>query len=133
MTSLIIPRLTADQCQEREDKINAHAENIRLLLVELHEGEAWTVRGFPNWREYVVAKFDHSESHLYRLLNAGLLERRIGSPIGENAESQLRELMPLDSNPDLQKAVWEVVQAQPKVTAQIVKAAVSAALDFANE
>lgn len=133
MTSTqLIPRLSETECQEREDKIYAHAENLRALLLELYEGQAWLVRGFENWQEYVVAKFDKSASHLYRLLHAALLERELQSPIGEIPESQLRELAALD-DPLLRQATWQAVQDQPKLTAQIVKRAVNAAAEWANE
>lgn len=129
-----MPRITPERAHECEDKINNHFENARALLVELYEGEAWIVRGFANWREYMVAKFGYHESYLYRLLNAGLIEREL-SPNGEIGiipESQLREVGMLD-DPALRKAAWEAVQAEPKVTAQIVRRAVKAAADWANE
>lgn len=130
----VITRITPERAQQCEDAINHHMDNTRALLIELYEGEAWAVRGFANWREYAAARFSHHVSYLYRQLNAGLLEREL-SPIGELGmipESQLREVGKLD-DPALRQAAWQAAQSQEKVTAQIVKQAVQAAADWANE
>lgn len=81
-----------------------------------------------------MTEFDEHQSHLYRLLNAGLIERQLSpnGEIGEIKESHLRELGALD-DPLLRQATWQAVQDQPKLTAQIVKRAVNAAAEWASE
>lgn len=130
----VITRITPERAQQCEDAINHHMDNTRALLIELYEGEAWLVRGFANWREYAASCLARHVSTVYRILNAGLLEREL-SPTGEIGmipERQLREVGKLD-DPALRQAAWQAAQGQEKVTAQIVKQAVQAAADWANE
>lgn len=130
----VVRLMTEKEARQCVKAIKDHLSEARAKLVELYEREGWRALGYPSWRQCVLSEFEQHQSQLYRLLAAGLVEREI-SPTGEIGhipERQLRELTALD-DPLLRKAAWEVTQEQEKVTAQIVKQAVKAAADWANE
>lgn len=134
MTAVVISRMTVDEATACVEAIKDHLSNTRSLLVDLYEREGWLALGYTSWRQCVLCEFEQHQSQLYRLLSAGLIEREI-SPVGEMGvipERQLRELAALD-DPALRNAAWQAAQSQEKVTAQIVKQAVKAAADWANE
>jgi hypothetical protein len=57
------------------ERIRAHINDARTLVLELYERKGWLALGYNSWRECVVAEFDQSKSHLYRLLDAARAER----------------------------------------------------------
>lgn len=110
--------------------INVGIANIRRQVLDLHDREGWRALGYASWRQCVAAEFEQSQAHLYRVLNAGLLEAKV-SPIGEIGsipEGQLRELAPLRDDPEMMREVWQQVQQEhgENVTAAKVREIVEA-------
>lgn len=135
LTGDIVRYMVYEEARACRDRIKAHLSEARTDLIALYEREGWRALGYASWRECVISEFGQHQSYLYRLLNAGLVERDI-SPNGETGlipEGQLRPLTKLD-NPTLIKAAWEAAQEQGgKVTAQIVQQAVNAAAAWVTE
>jgi hypothetical protein len=126
--------LTRTEARSLVERIRSHINNARALVLELYEKEGWKALGYNSWRECVVAEFDQSQAHLYRLLKAAEVERNI-SPIGENGkctivqnaepicEAVLRPLASLE--PEQQREVWASATAiDPNPTAAQVEKAV---------
>lgn len=115
-----------DEARRCIDGINNHLANARLLLLELYERRGWEALGYNNWRECVVAEFEQSQTHLYRLLQTAKYEREI-SPIGEIGtypESHIRALIQADVQPEDAKliiAVAKQVAPDGKPTAATIK------------
>jgi len=110
------------------ETINKSAHELRSALIELYEGRGWEALGYANWRNCVEAEFSQSAAHMYRLLDAGFVDRNI-SPTGELQlpERHARELKALP-DPDDQRLAYEAaVAAAPdgKVTAPYIRAAVT--------
>ena len=104
------------------NRIRAHINDARALVLELYEREGWRSLGYNSWRECVVAEFDQSQSRLYQLLDAAQVERNI-STIVENSspihEAVLRPLAGLE--PDQQREAWKMAtEATPTPTAEHV-------------
>jgi hypothetical protein len=123
--------LTQAEARSLVERIRSHINDARALVLELYENEGWVALGYDSWRECVVAEFDQSQAHLYRLLKAAEVERNI-SPIGENGnctivqnadpipESVLRPLAGLRA--DDQRKAWELATANnPTPTAREVE------------
>jgi hypothetical protein len=115
--------LCANDARSLIERIRAHINDARALVLELYEREGWRALGYENWRECVVAEFEQSKSHLYRLLDAAKVERNI-SPMGENgepiAERVLRPLAKLE--PEEQREAWRTAtRLSPKPTAELVE------------
>jgi hypothetical protein len=122
--------LCADDARSLIERIRTHINDARKLVLELYEGEGWKPLGYNSWRECVVAEFDHSRQHLYRLLDAAIVERNIAqvvenqqtvSPMGDNPipERVLRPLAKLA--PEQQRETWQTAtRLSPKPTAELV-------------
>lgn len=103
--------MTAEEARHCAGEIRRHLSGARALIVALHRREGWRALGYASWRECVTAEFEQSQTHLYRQLQAGIIEERI-SPIGEIGaipEGQLRPLNRLE--PELQPEAWERAHA----------------------
>lgn len=75
---------TLDETSARAltDRIKASANQISLLLVEAHEGRAWSVLGYRSWEHYVRQELGLSRTRSYELLDHGRLIRSIQSLTG---------------------------------------------------
>ena len=51
-------------------QIREGLENVRLLLLDLHEREGWRALGYESWRECAAAEFSLTQSRAYQLLDA---------------------------------------------------------------
>jgi hypothetical protein len=135
LTGVVVLTMSLPEAERCVERIKTHLIEARTDLIDLYEREGWRVLGYASWRDCVTVEFGKHQSYLYRLLNAGLIEREL-SPNGETGlipEGQLRPLTALD-NPTLVKAAWSAAQSSgEKVTAQIVQQAVKAAAEWANE
>lgn len=78
------------EAKEIVNKINAHINDVRALILELYEGEGWTSLGYENWRECVTAEFKLEQSHVYRLLDVAQIEKIFPHGEKEIPERQLR-------------------------------------------
>lgn len=78
--------LTAAQARRLVSDIHAHAGHIRRLLKELYDGEGWRALGYQSWEECVVAEFDFSTFHAYKLVRCAEVDEdlssMVASPIG---------------------------------------------------
>lgn len=121
-TAIIVRPMLYKEARGIVDRINASINNVRVLILELYEGEGWTALGYESWRECVTAEFKNSQAYLYRQLEAAQTEKVI-SPMGEKLEipeRQLRPLTKLKDNPEQQREAWQkAVETAPegKVTA----------------
>jgi hypothetical protein len=139
MQQILTTVMTVTEARACVAVIRAHLTDARAALLDLYEREGWKALGYPSWRQCVVTEFGQHQSYLYRLLNAGLIEREV-SPLGEIGtipETHLRELGALD-DAALRKAAWDAAEQEAqergeKVTARLVKQAVAAAAEWANE
>ena len=108
--------------------INQSAHELRTALIELYEGRGWEALGYASWRNCCEAEFSQSAAHMYRLLDAGFVDRNI-SPTGEMQlpERHARELKALPDPADQRMAYQAAVDAAPKgqVTAPYIRAAVT--------
>ncbi len=110
--------------------INAGIAIIRRQVLDLHDREGWRALGYTSWRACVVEEFPQTQRHLYRLLEAGQIEREIcpTGQTGEIPERHLRELAPLRDDPETMREVWQHVHEEhgENVTAERVREIVEA-------
>ncbi len=125
-------KMSAEEARRHVDRINGHVSTARALILEFYEREGWKPLGYSSWRQCILAEFTESQRTLYRMLEAGKIERDIcqGGVIGEIPESVLK---PLKSVPeDHRAAVWEEARelADGKtLTSEIVQTAVEDLFD----
>lgn len=104
--------MTADEARRVIDGIREGLENVRTLLLDLHEREGWRVLGYESFVACAEAEFSASKSQAYRLLDAARLDA-ILSPIGENGlpEAHLRELKVVADEPEVARSIVSHVRA----------------------
>lgn len=136
----VVRPLAAEHARAIVAAIKERVHEIRELVLELHEREGWRSLGYSSWRECVTGEFEGSKTHLYRQLQAALIEREIipfsendadpeFSPMGEKPGAiPERQLRPLAELPEgHRKEAWEEARATApdgKVTAKHVQATV---------
>lgn len=106
-------------------RIKANVATAWLGLLEADTRKAWAALGYANFADYVMAEFDISQTHAYRLIDhAKVIEAltESDSPIGEIKESQARVLKPvLDQyGPAAAAKVIEETKSAGKVTADAI-------------
>lgn len=105
------------------NRIRDHINDARALVLELYEREGWRPLGYNSWAECVVAEFDHSRQHLYRLLDAAKVERNL-SPAGDNGLIPERVLRPLAGlAPDQQREAWNTATETSPTAEHVARAA----------
>lgn len=118
------PDMNREEARATVDTIRRGLDDIRYLVLELHDRRGWAALGYDSWRSCVVTEFKQSESYLYRQLQAALIEQEI-SPMGETAPIPERQLRPLSVVPkEQQRETWEEAKATApggKVTAKHVR------------
>lgn len=125
-TDVLAP-MTESEARACTDRIKAGIVDMEREALNMYEREGWLALGYLSWREWATAEFPRTQTHLYRLLDAGLIRRNI-SPMGENfnieaiPERQLRPLKALP--PEAQRVVYQqAIETAPngKVTAAHVQ------------
>ena len=93
-----------------ERQVGSAANELRRLLAEGYEREAWRALDHSSWNEclnIIADKYGFSERHIRRLDFANRTQLILG-PIGPNIpESQLRPLSRLDSD-DAKRQAWQL-------------------------
>lgn len=129
MDEIVGTLMTFQEAQIWKDNVGSQAKNLRVLIFDGYERQAWMALGYKNWTECIGAiaeEFGLSERHLWRLQVANEAEKLLtpGS-VGEIPERQLR---PLASLPSIAQAeVWQkAVETAPegKITAAHVQSVV---------
>jgi hypothetical protein len=81
------------------------------LLVEMFTRDGWKALGYSNWGEYLSVEFpEKSLAYMRRLANAGLIEQRMGLPIGSTPESHIRPLYECLTNENEIAEAFEIAQ-----------------------
>jgi len=63
------PPLTRTAARDLTDRIKRAATQICLLLLEAHDGRAWSSLGYRSWEAYARQEFRMSRSRSYELLD----------------------------------------------------------------
>jgi hypothetical protein len=108
---------TVDEYRQLTQVARTALAEARMALIIIHQEEGWRLMGYNSFREYIAAEFpEYSHQHLYRQVNAGLLESSV-SPIGESLvgrhpESHMRAITETLSDPqDQHEAYWQAQEA----------------------
>jgi len=127
MDSLILSKMTTEEAHLWKSRVGGTANQLRILLFEGYEREAWDALGYGNWTECVKAlaeEYGFTERRLWQLHAANQSEKLLNNcSVGEISESVLRPLTSLPT--EHQPAVWQrSVETAPngKVTAAHVEA-----------
>lgn len=124
MEAIKRPDMNIEEARATCDTIRRGLDEVRGLVLDLHDRNGWSALGYKSWRECVVAEFDQSKSHLYRQLDAARIEQEI-SPMGEIGKIPERQLRPLAAvEPGRRDEVWQEAKGtapKGKVTAKHVK------------
>lgn len=104
--------MTADEARACVAQIRAGLENVRLLLLDLHEREGWRALGYDSWRACAAAEFSLTQSRAYQLLDAAKVDRILSTFVenGPMPETHARELAPLKDDPDAVRQVYAEVR-----------------------
>ena len=54
--------LCADEARSLIERIRAHINDARALVLELYEKEGWKALGYKNWTECTEDEFDQRQS-----------------------------------------------------------------------
>jgi hypothetical protein len=135
--------LGADEARALTDEIKGATERLYALLLQAHEGRAWSALGYDSWRDYAMTEFGMSQSRAYQLLDQGRVIQAIEAARSADVastivevdqppasrslpnESQARELADLADEPQKLTKVWDaaVAATSGKPTAAAVKEA----------
>jgi hypothetical protein len=102
---------------------------VGRALLEIQARRLYLQAGYRTFSVYVSERWDLSESHAYRQIDAAKVIDLL-SPTGESLlpanEAQARELVPLVADPDAVRAVWSEIEATgERVTARAIRAKVA--------
>ena len=61
------------EAREITDRIKNKITEAGVLILDMYEREGWRALGYESWRACVVAEFEFSQSHAYRLLSLSLI------------------------------------------------------------
>lgn len=129
MDSLILSKMTTEEAHLWKSRVGGTANQLRVLLFEGYEREAWDALGYGNWTECVKAlaeEYGFTERRLWQLHAANQSEKLLNNcSVGEISESVLRPLTSLST--EHQPAVWQkAVETAPngRPTAAHVEATV---------
>lgn len=81
--------ITEAQARQLTDRIKTAADQLWSLLLQAHEGKAWTALGYLTWESYVGAEFDMSRSQSYNLLDQGRVTKAIEAATGVQHVGQI--------------------------------------------
>jgi len=127
MGNLVLLKMTIEEAQLWKSQVGRMANQLRVLLFEGYERDAWIALGYDNWTDCIQSlaeEYRLSERHLWRLHSANETENLLtpGS-VGNLPEKILRPISNLD--PDQARAVYQkAVETAPngKVTAAHMEA-----------
>lgn len=109
MDSLILSKMTTEEAHLWKSRVGGTANQLRMLLFEGYEREAWDALGYGNWTECVKAlaeEYGFTERRLWQLHAANQSEKLLNNcSVGEISESVLRPLTSLPT--EHQPAVWQ--------------------------
>lgn len=117
-----IQMMTAFEARECITKINTGINNVRQLVLDLHDRDGWLAMGYENWTQCVKEEFRQAERYIFYQFKAAQIEQNVSDcttvQFGNIPERQLRPLARLE--PEKQKEAWQkAVETAPegKVTA----------------
>ncbi len=72
-------QLALSEAEARDITVRIRTElaEVCTLLLQAHDGSAWSSLGYPSWEQYVRMEFGLSRSRSYELLNQGLVRRAL--------------------------------------------------------
>ena len=116
MSITIMSQMTNAEAVSWRSRLCGAANQLRELLLEGYERQAWITLGYSNWTECIKSlaeEFGFSERHMWRLHAANITQGLLTPGSVETIpEKQLRPLTALE--PDEQVAVWQqVVETAP--------------------
>ena len=122
MNDLTNRMMTDAEARECVAKINAGINNIRQLVIDLHDREGWSAMGYENWTACVEQEFKQCRSYIFFQYAAARIEMNVSGStkvdLGKIPETHLRPLNRLE--PGQQRIAWQqAVDTAPegKVTA----------------
>lgn len=74
--------LDRSRAADLTQRIRSGTHTVCLLMLEAHEGRAWTVLGYPSWERYVRQEFDLSRRRAYELVDQGRVVRTLQASSG---------------------------------------------------
>lgn len=89
----VIDAMSAEEARRSIDRINGHIDQLYRAVLDFYERRGWEALGYTSFRACAQTEFSMSWQHLYRLLDAGRVERNLFLP-GEKTlpEKHAREL-----------------------------------------
>ena len=103
--------MTQQEAVTWERQIGSAANELRRLLAEGYEREAWRALGYSSWSECLQSMADKhgfSERHVWQLHSANQTEKLLNrGSVVQIPERQLRPLSKLDSDADKLR-VWQI-------------------------
>jgi hypothetical protein len=64
------------------ERIRAGAQEVCILLLQAHNGRAWSALGYHSWKQYVRSEFGLSRSRAYELLDHAHVIRAVQNAVG---------------------------------------------------
>jgi hypothetical protein len=137
MTITIVSKMTNAEAFSWRNRLCGTANQLRALLLEGYERQAWTALGYSDWTECIKAlaeEYEFSERHMWRLHAANVTQGLLTPGSVEIIpEKQLRPLTKLE--PDEQQEVWQrAVDTAPdgNITARHVQQVVAEHIEEKN-
>lgn len=116
MNAAIVP-LDEHRARQLTDRIRQAADDLWALLLEAHEGRAWSALGYATWGAYVRTEFAMSRSRAYQLLDQATVVRDLTSVAGASTSVDITEAAARDLKPHLQvvkEAIRQAVENVPE-------------------
>ena len=82
---MTLPALSKQAASKLTERIRKAGADFGALLLEAHDGGAWSVLGYATWGDYVRGEFEFSRQRSYQLLAQGRVNQRLAE-----AGSELR-------------------------------------------
>ena len=93
-------RLEADDARNLTARIKMAVTGVARLLLDAHDGRAWSALGYPSWGEYVSREFGFTRQRSFQLLDHARFLRALEGATGEStavdvvSERASRDLKP---------------------------------------
>lgn len=107
-TTLASPSLAPVKARELTDQIKAGLGHVSLLLMEAHDGKAWSALGYGTWSDYVRLEFGLSRSRSYELLDHGRVLRSLASAAGMSGIPDISPFAAQQIKPHLSQLTKEI-------------------------
>lgn len=95
------PHLCRSRAEELTRRIRLGSQMVCLLMLEAHEGRAWTALGYPSWERYVRREFDQSRRRSYELVDQGRVIRALQAVSGTSGPPSISAYAALQIKPHL--------------------------------